>query len=129
MNAGARQSPHPRIDPGFAQGRGERGAEQDVIEAHARVSFPCLSQVVPKGVDGLVGVGRLDRVGLAYRGPPLAAALMCAATPILTTPTGRSAGPLVRTPQDGAEHRSPERTDSSVANRFEKSSLSVAVTD
>jgi hypothetical protein len=51
MIAGARQSPHPRINPGVAQARGERGAEQDVIEAHAGVSLPRLSQVVPEGAD------------------------------------------------------------------------------
>ena len=65
MIAGARQSPHPRINPGVAQARGERGAEQDVIEARAGVSLPRLSQVVPERVDGLIRVCRFDRVGPA----------------------------------------------------------------
>ena len=71
MIAGARQSPHPRINPGVAQARGERGAEQDVIETHAGVSLPRLSQVVPEGVDGLVRVSRLDRVRPALSEQPL----------------------------------------------------------
>jgi hypothetical protein len=60
--AGAWQSSDPRIDPGFSQARCESGAEQDVIEAHPRVSFPCLSQVIPERVDGFVWVSRLDRI-------------------------------------------------------------------
>ena len=45
----------------------------------------------------------------SYRGPPGAAAVMCAATPLFTALSGCSAGPEATAPQSGLLHRCPTR--------------------
>ncbi len=64
----------------------------------------------------------------SYRGPPGDAAVMCAATPILTALSGRSCGPLVGFRQSGFEHLTPARLASNSLTDFVKSSLRLGTT-
>jgi hypothetical protein len=54
--AGAFASPDCPIDACIPQPRGDGGAEQEMIEAKAGISLPSVPQVVPEGVDALIGM-------------------------------------------------------------------------
>ncbi len=65
-----------------------------------------------------------EEIAESYRGPPCAAAVMCAATPTIKALAGSSCGPLVNARQPGFEQRFPTR-DASV--RFTSSVKSIRI--
>jgi hypothetical protein len=50
------------VDVGVGQVPGQFGRQQQVVDAQAGIARPAVAQVVPEGVDALVGMARTDRV-------------------------------------------------------------------
>ena len=44
------------VHAGIPKPRSDRGAEQEMIEAKACVALPSMAEIVPEGVDALVGM-------------------------------------------------------------------------
>src|SRR3954465_5365808 len=53
------------VDAGIEQAVGGLGAEQEMVDAEARVALPAAGGVIPEGVEGAVRVAGADRVGPA----------------------------------------------------------------
>ncbi len=73
MVAGVGQAAHPASTPASIRPGRDRGAEQDVVEAQAGVALPVLPEVVPEGVDALVGMAGAEGVQPALRQQALVA--------------------------------------------------------
>src|SRR5690606_35057110 len=63
MVAGVLLPSHPTVHARFLQARSQVLAKQQMIDAQAGILLPVLAEIVPEGVDALLGVQGAQRIG------------------------------------------------------------------
>lgn len=68
MIAGLLPATHLAINSGLLQSAGERGIQQQMVDAQAGIARPRIPKIVPKGVNPLLGMKLADGIGPALVG-------------------------------------------------------------